>query len=287
MKLAGKRALITGASQGFGLAVARAFLIEGASVAICARGEQRLDAARQELRALVGDDQRVVTTPADVSNADEVERLIAATLEGLRGLDILVCNAGVYGPKGPSHEVDWTEWERAVAMNLHGVVLPCRAALPTLLAQRSGKIIVLSGGGATKPMAYLSAYAAAKAAIVRWAETLAEEVRGRGIDVNSVAPGALNTRFLDEVLDAGPDKVGESFYAQAVRQKEQGGTPLGRGAALCVFLASSESDGLTGKLLSAVWDPWDQLSEHRAQLDASDIYTLRRIVPSDRNQDWG
>jgi 3-oxoacyl-[acyl-carrier protein] reductase len=104
--------------------------------------------------------------------------------------------------------------------------------------------------------------------------------------VNAVAPGALNTRLLDEILDAGPGKVGSTFYEQSRAQKAQGGTPLERGASLCVFLASSASDGITGKLISAVWDPWEELATHLDDLRDSDIYTLRRIVPQERGKDW-
>jgi NAD(P)-dependent dehydrogenase (short-subunit alcohol dehydrogenase family) len=149
-----------------------------------------------------------------------------------------------------------------------------------------GKIVQLSGGGATNPLPGLSAYAASKAAVVRFAETLAEELRERHVDVNAVAPGALNTRMLDEVLAAGPQKVGQAFYERAVQQQRSGGVPLERGAALAVWLASAASDGVTAKLLSAVWDPWSDLSKHLDDL-ASDVYTLRRIVPGDRGMDWG
>jgi NAD(P)-dependent dehydrogenase (short-subunit alcohol dehydrogenase family) len=145
----------------------------------------------------------------------------------------------------------------------------------------------MSGGGATKPMPFLSAYATSKAAVVRFAENLAEEVRKDHIDVNAVAPGALNTRLLDDVLEAGPAKVGRDYYDQMVKVKAQGGTPLGVGASLCVFLASSESDGITGKLISAVWDPWEDLSMHVSDLVDTDIYTLRRIIPKDRGKEWG
>jgi 3-oxoacyl-[acyl-carrier protein] reductase len=133
----------------------------------------------------------------------------------------------------------------------------------------------------------ISAYAASKAAVVRFAETLAEEARNDNIFVNAIAPGALNTRLLDEVLEAGPEKVGQDFYNRAVKQKEHGGAPIERGADLAVFLASSASDGITGKLISAIWDPWETLPNHLAALSQTDIYTLRRIVPKDRGQDWG
>jgi len=286
VKLAGKRALITGGSEGFGLAVARAFVEEGGDVALCARRSGPLRRAQQELAATSARGARVLAVRADVASPGQVDRLVTQVLAELGGLDILVCNAGVYGPKGRLHEVDWAEWSRAVAINLMGVALVCRRVLPHFLDRRSGKILVLSGGGATKPLPFLSAYAASKAAAVRLAETLAEEVRDHGIDVNAIAPGSLNTRLLDEVLAAGPDRVGAHFYAQAERQKAEGGTALDVGASLCVFLASSASDGITGKLLSAVWDPWPALPAHRDDLRDSDIYTLRRIVPADRGKAW-
>jgi NAD(P)-dependent dehydrogenase (short-subunit alcohol dehydrogenase family) len=117
-------------------------------------------------------------------------------------------------------------------------------------------------------------------------ETLAEELRGFSIDVNAIAPGALNTRLLEEVLSAGPDAVGRKLYEKALQQRDSGGTPLEKGARLCVYLASPKSDGITGKLISAQWDPWENLHEFREQLANSDIYTLRRIVPEDRGLKW-
>jgi NAD(P)-dependent dehydrogenase (short-subunit alcohol dehydrogenase family) len=145
-----------------------------------------------------------------------------------------------------------------------------------------GKIVNLSGGGATAPLPRLSAYAASKAAVVRLTETLAEELRAFRIDVNAIAPGALNTRMLQEVLEAGPVAVGEAFYNKALRQHESGGVPLEEGARLCVYLASGESDGITGKLISAQWDPWDKLHRWKDHISESDVFTLRRIIPEDR-----
>jgi 3-oxoacyl-[acyl-carrier protein] reductase len=202
-------------------------------------------------------------------------------------LHILVNNAGVYGPKGELEEVEWVEWVRAIEINLYGSVLMCRGVLPHFKKRRYGKIVQLSGGGATNPLPRITAYAASKAAVVRLAESLAEDVRGFGIDVNSIAPGALNTRLLDEVLQAGPSKVGEQFYQKSLNQKRDGGAPVSKGAELAVFLGSSHSDGITGRLLSAMWDPWDSLGDHLQELEGSDVYTLRRIVPKDRGFSWG
>jgi NAD(P)-dependent dehydrogenase (short-subunit alcohol dehydrogenase family) len=285
--LEGRAAIITGASQGLGLVIARAYVTAGASVLLCARDGKMLEQAREEVAALAGRHQAVAMQVADVSKQADVDRLAAMALHTFPRIHILVNNAGVYGPMGPIEEIDWDTWVRAIEINLLGSVLLCRAILPHFKGHRYGKIVQLSGGGATNPLPWISAYAASKAAIIRFAETLAEEVRDFCIDVNSIAPGALNTRLLDEALAAGSEKVGKAFYDRARKQKEQGGTPLDRGADLAVFLGSAASDGITGKLLSAVWDPWEKLSEHRDHLRQTDIYTLRRIVPKDRGLNWG
>jgi NAD(P)-dependent dehydrogenase (short-subunit alcohol dehydrogenase family) len=287
MRLDGRAAVVTGGSQGFGLAVAGAFAAEGADVLICARGGEALEKARESLSAGAGAGRRVLSTVADVSRPEDAQRVVRTAVDAFGRLDALVNSAGVYGPLGLVEDVDWGEWARAIEINLMGTVLPCRAALPHMKKAGLGKIINLSGGGATAPTPRISAYAASKAAVVRFTETLAEEVRADGIDVNAVAPGALNTRLLDEVLAAGADKVGAEFYKKSLKQKEEGGAPLEKGAALCVFLASAASDGLTGKLISALWDPWETLPARAASLRKSDIYTLRRIVPKDRGEGWG
>jgi NAD(P)-dependent dehydrogenase (short-subunit alcohol dehydrogenase family) len=285
--LEGRTALVTGANQGLGLAIARASVEAGASVMMCARDADRLERARAEVAALAAPGQVVLARLADVSQRDQVDALAAATLSAFPQLHILVNNAGVYGPMGLIEDVDWDAWVRAIEINLFGSVLMCRALLPHFKARRYGKIIQLSGGGATNPLPRVSAYAASKAAIVRFAESLALEVKGDGIDVNAIAPGALNTRMMDQLIAAGPAAVGEAFFERMKRIADEGGTPLETGAALTVFLASAASDGITGKLLSAVWDPWAELPAHRADLDNSDVYTLRRVTPADRGFDWG
>lgn len=287
MKLRGRSAIISGANQGLGLEIAKQFAQEGANVMLCARNAMLLEKAQQEVLQYAASEVKVLTKVTDVTNPAQVQALVDASINAFGTLDILVANAGVYGTKGPIEEIDWDEWSEAIDINLKGTVLQCRMVVPHLKRQKHGKIIILSGGGATKPMPNLSAYAASKAGVVRFAETLAEELQDYHIDVNTVAPGALNTRLLDELLAAGPEKVGEQFYNQSLKQKETGGTPLDVGARLCTFLASSASDGISGKLLSAVWDPWASLPERVEQLKNSDVYTLRRIIPKERGFDWG
>lgn len=285
--LTGRVAVITGANQGFGLAVARAYVGAGASVLMCARDAAKLEAARRDVAALADRQQKVLAYLADVSKKEDVEHLIGEALRRFSQVHILVNNAGVYGPLGLIEQVDWGAWVHAVEINLMGSVLMCRALLPHFKTNHYGKIVQLSGGGATSPLPRISAYAVSKAAIVRFVETLAEEARADHIDINAIAPGALNTRLLDEVLAAGPDKVGQEFYARSLKQKAQGGAPLEKGVELAAFLGSAASDGITGKLISAVWDPWESLPEHADDLQRTDVYTLRRIVPKDRGLTWG
>jgi NAD(P)-dependent dehydrogenase (short-subunit alcohol dehydrogenase family) len=286
MKLRNLNALVTGGSQGLGKAIAEQFVREGASIVICARDQKLLSATRLELEKLAAAGQKVLAKPCDVSSDAQTAELAAFALKELGSVQVLVNNAGIYGPMGPTESIDWKEWTRSIEINLYGVLLPSRALMPHFKKAGSGKIIILSGGGATNPLPNLSSYAAAKAAVVRLMETLSEELKPWHVDVNAIAPGALNTRFLDEVLASGKENVGEAFYAKALKQKENGGVPLEKGARLCVYLASAQSNGITGKLISAQWDPWEKLHEHKEELAKSDIYALRRIVPEDRGKKW-
>jgi NAD(P)-dependent dehydrogenase (short-subunit alcohol dehydrogenase family) len=278
--------LITGASQGLGEAIAVEFARQGAGIFICARNKDNLLTVREKLRAIAHKDQNICARVADVSKEDDVKNLINDAVAELNHIDILVNNAGIYGPKGPIEKINSSEWVKAIEIDLFGVFYCCKYVVEHMKKNNYGKIINISGGGATAPLPFISAYAASKAAVVRFTETLAEECKGLHIDVNSVAPGALNTRLLDEVLSAGPNAVGKAFYEKALRQKKDGGDPLEIGAQLCVFLASSESDGITGRLISAKWDPWSSLAKHRQELIDGDIYTLRRIIPEDRGKKW-
>ena len=286
MRLAGRFALVTGASQGLGAEIAARFVAEGASIYLCARSEDAIRAVEQRLSATARKGQKVCGGPADVSNRADVDRIVAQALDAFGRIDILVNNAGVYGPIGPTHEVDWHAWVDAININLLGLVYACRAVTPIMLRQKSGKIINLSGGGATSPLPRMTSYAAAKAAVVRFTESLALDLKAHGINVNAIAPGALDTRLLDQVLDAGPEVVGPEFHSRMIKIKRDGGTPLSVGANLAVYLASDESARITGKLIAAAWDRWARLHEHAKELDETDIYTLRRIAPADRGRQW-
>jgi 3-oxoacyl-[acyl-carrier protein] reductase len=272
-ELTGRSAFVTGAGRGIGRAVATSLAAAGADVVLVARSPGELEETSRQVTAL---GRRTMTVPADVARRQEVGRAVAGALERLGKIDLLVNCAGRQPPIGPLWENDPDDWVRTIEVNLLGTFHCIQAVLPGMIARRQGKIVNFSGGGATGPRPNFSAYAASKAAIVRLTETLAEELRPFNIQVNAVAPGAINTGMLEEVLAAG--KAAGAELAAAQSRKAQGGTPIELAARLVVFLASGASGSLTGKLISAPhdgWQNWD--AEHVARLADSPWYTLRRM----------
>jgi NAD(P)-dependent dehydrogenase (short-subunit alcohol dehydrogenase family) len=283
--LAGRNCIITGASRGLGARVAAAFWEAGASLFLVARSTSTLQEVVGRLPGRAG--QRVAILPIDLADAAAPERVAGEAERALGAPDVLVNNAAIQGPIGRTWELEASGWAETLSVNLLAPVRLCRHVVPAMAQRGAGKIIALSGGGATAPRANFAAYASSKAGLIRFCETLAEETRGLGIDVNCVAPGAMDTAMLAAIIDAGPSAAGQREIELALKAKEAGGDTLERAASLCVFLASAASDGITGKLISAVWDPWDQLRTHLQELRRSDVYTLRRIVPADRGFQWG
>jgi NAD(P)-dependent dehydrogenase (short-subunit alcohol dehydrogenase family) len=280
MKLPGKNILITGGSQGLGRHIVEAFLAEGANVVFCARTADDVTRTQAKLTPGLKPGQQLVGLACDVADPASVAALFTRAAQ-LGPLHAVVNNAGIYGPIGPTEEVALADWNQAWQINVTGTLLVCQHAVRAMKPRGGGKIINLSGGGATQPMPRFAAYAATKAAIVRLTETLAGEYRADRIDVNAIAPGALRTRLTEQVLAAGPEKAGAEFFAKNRKWSDEGATDPKLGAALCVWLASPESDGITGRLISAQWDPWKDPAKFRA-LATGDVYTLRRIVPEDR-----
>ena len=256
MLLKDRTAIITGASRGLGQEINRLFIAEGAKTVTCSKNGN------------------AVNLKCDVSNPTSIKYFVHTSVLSLEHIDILVCNAGIYGPIGAVEDNNWDHWQSTLETNLFGVVNMCRAVIPHMKKQGHGKIIILSGGGATKPMPNFSAYAASKAAVVRFAETIAEELREYNIEVNCVAPGSMNTDFMTTAIAAGPEKSGHEFHERMLKQKQDGGDSIETAAELCLYLASNKSNGITGKLISAVWDNWNNLDKTKLQ---TDMYTLRRI----------
>ena len=274
MILKNKVALITGGSGYIGKAISRAFLREGAKVMLAARSVDELLAAKNELSDGF---KSVEIYKADVTDSTDVKNLVKKTLKIFGKIDILVNAAGIYGPIGSSIDVNFDKWKQTFEINVFGTFNLMQRVLPIMIKKGRGKIINFSGGG-DGPFPRFSAYNSSKAAVVRLTETMAAEVKDYHIDINAIAPGPVNSRFLQQALEAGEEAVGKKRYQALLKQKNEGGVPPEKAANLCVFLASSASDGLTGKFLSAVWDDWKNWDKNKiAQIMKSDKYTLRRV----------
>lgn len=278
--------LITGASRGLGAAMAKAFWEAGDNLALVARNGKVLNDLIGNLGKRKG--QSAYAIVYDLSLPVAVDKIIKTTKQHFDHLDALINNAAIQGPIGPSWKNDWFAWRQTLDVDLFAPVDLSRRCAAWMMPRKKGKIICLSGGGSTGSRPNFSAYAVAKTGLVRFCEILADELREYNIQVNCISPGAMATSLTEEIIKAGPLLAGQQEYDSAVKRKEQPGNALPtRAAELAVFLASSASNGLTGKLISALWDPWESISVHQDDLDKTDIYTLRRIVPKDRGKDWG
>lgn len=277
--------LITGASRGLGKALAEYFWQQGWSLILLARGQQVLNEVVRSLGEREG--QSAHTIAADLMHPGEIERIVETAKSLVPRLDALVNNAGIQGAVGPVWENDWNEWLGTLQVDLLAPVALCRLIAPWMTGNGGGSIISLSGGGATGPRANFSAYATAKTGLVRFSETLAEELKLGNVRVNCIAPGAMGTTMLEEVVARGEAAAGKKEYEIAVRVLREGGASMQRVAELCLFLASNASRGITGKLISAIWDNWEHWPEHLDELNSSDAYTLRRVAGRDRGFSWG
>ncbi len=277
-------ALITGSSQGFGEFLARRFWDAGYSLCLIARSDVGLEQVVTTLPA--SKEQQVISMVCDLGDQAQIAELSVKVRGCFSRLDVLINNAAIHGPIGPLLETDFSLWQQTIQVDLLAPVFLCRSFIPWMQEIGGGSIINLSGGGATGPRPNFSAYATAKAGLVRFSETLAEETKPYGVRVNCIAPGAMNTALLGEILENGA-AAGEQEFALANKVFTEGGALMKNVADLALFLASPASKGITGKLISAVWDDWEHWPEHLDDLSSSDVYTLRRIVGRDRGFSWG
>ena len=246
----------------------------GAWVGLVARNEPALLQVAREINTQGG---RALPLVADVSLPPVIDQAVSRALATMGRIDVLINAAGLQAPIGRFKDNDPEEWEQTVKVNLFGPARLIHAVLPGMLAQGQGKIINFSGGGATAPRPHFSAYATSKAALVRFTETLAEELKLYNIQVNAVAPGAINTKMLDEIVAAG-EQAGPEYH-QALERAQTGGTPVEMVCELVKFLASPASGSLTGKLISAPHDPWRDWAGKGEEINATPLYTIRRLDP--------
>ena len=274
MKLDGRVAVITGAGRGIGRAIALAYAREGAKLALAARSEPELEEAVAAVSEL---GVEAIAVPTDVTSQQDAERLASRTAERFGRIDVLVNNAGISGPVGPLQNNDIDEWVSTITVNLTGTFLVCRAVIPVMLEQAGGKIINLSGAGATNAWSNMSAYCSSKAAVVRLTEVLAQELADKGITVNALGPGSVHTSMWDRMTEQAAEAGADFIHELGVRVTSGGGASIDECAELAVWLASEESGELTGRLISATTDDFRGLPPKIPEIMAGDAYTLRRV----------
>ena len=262
--------VITGSSSGIGKFLADSLAAKGHAICRLARSPQDGFSFR-----------------CDVSEWPALQDCARAVAKKWEVLDGLICCAGIQEPIGPAMEVDPRAWRKNLGVNLDGTFFAIRAFHPLLKkSPRRAKVICFSGGGSTRPRPNFAAYGIAKTGVVRLVETLAAEWQDQPLDVNAVAPGAIFTRMTEQILARGAAMAGKAEFESASKLSGDNSGRLEQVLSLVEFLLSGKSDGISGKLISAAWDPWNRLDQFKNDL-AGDIYTLRRIVPKDRGKTWG
>lgn len=261
--------LVTGAGRGIGKRLAIGFAAAGARVGLLARSKAELDLAHLEIEHGGGTALRV---RADVTDFEQMCAAVDRMRVSYGGIRVLVCAAAVQGPIGPLVDTNPKGWIETIQTNLFGVMHACRAVLPHMVEHRQGKIIVLSGRGAADARPNFSAYAASKAAVVRFVETVAEEVRDHNIQINCMAPGGTYTHMTDEILRAG-ERAGWKEGEDALALRHSGGVAPEKQIQLALFLASEEANHISGKLIH-INDDWKRMRDANIH---PEIYTLRRV----------
>jgi len=271
--LENKRIIITGGSMGIGFAVAQRCAKEGAMPTLVSRHKDDLEKAIK----MIGESGKNHSYYClDVSVPEKVKEMADSVEKDLGFIDGLVNCAGTLAPIGKIDEIDPIEFTKTININLLGTFHMCHYFIPLLKNSKRGKIVNYSGGGATSPFPNYSAYAVSKIGIVRLTENMALESKNDNIDINAVAPGFVMTRLHQETIKAGK-KAGEDYLKKTLGLISKGGVSPDIPARLTVFLLSRQSDGITGKLISAPWDPWEDNNFLTRLKNDKDLATLRRI----------
>jgi NAD(P)-dependent dehydrogenase (short-subunit alcohol dehydrogenase family) len=261
-RLQGQVAIVTGASRGVGRATAEALDAEGAAVALAARSEPELAATARRLG-------HAMAVPTDVTRTADVERLVEATERELGPPTLLVAGAGTWEHVGPAWEGDPEAWWRDVEVTLRGAYLCARAVLPGMVARGTGRIVALSSYAANRPRPYSSGYASGKAALLRFVDSLAAEVEGRGVSVFAVTPGFVRTRLVE---DAARSEEGRRWLPELAERQDA--LEPERAGRLVVELATGRADALSGRFLH-VLDDLDDLIARADEISRDDVYALR------------
>ena len=272
-KLEGRVALITGGGRGIGRAIAQGYAAEGARLALVSRTTDELVETARLVNELHG--AEAIALVADVSKREEVDQAVGQALAHFGVIDVLVNNAGNIGPVNTVWNSDPEEWARTIAVHLMGVFYGCRSVLPSMLERGQGRIVNMSGVGGPNT----TAYDAAKTAIVNLTENLALELRDTPITVNAISPGSINTRMWEETRDLSLAIGDMATYERGVQVTSGQGASIERAAELAVFLGSDDCGSLSGRLIRAFADRFEEFPARVDEIMASEAYLLRRVDP--------
>jgi len=267
MILEGKTIIVTGGNKGIGLEISKKIIKEGGYVFICSKNDN------DNLKEYYG---HYSFFKCDVSDEFQVHRFMNTINEKYNNVYGLVNCAGIYGPIGKTTIIDNHSILNTIKINLMGTINMCNSFI-NLIKNKKRKIVNFSGGGASGPFPNYSAYAISKIGIVKLTENLSIELSKDNIDINCIAPGFVATNIHKKTLEAGPHTAGKEFYEKTKEQLEGKSTSPKIAADLVIFLLSEESNGISGKFISAPWDPWKEKNFQEELRNNKDLATIRRI----------
>lgn len=267
--LLGQVAVVTGGGRGIGRAIAQALAAAGATVAVLSRSANELEQTVALIRDAGG---KAHAHAVDISDSEGVRKTISELRGTLGPVDILVNNAGMIGPLGPFWQNDIDAWWRAMDVNLRGHLLCTHAVLPEMISRRRGRIVNVSSGAGTAPIANLSSYVASKTALIRFTENLAAETKPHGVSVFAIAPGTVRTAMAEYSANS-PE--GQKWIPWFRRLFDEGiAVPPERAAQLVLALVSGIADALSGRFIS-VMDDLKLILENAAEIEKEALYCLR------------
>lgn len=278
-----KVAIVTGGSRGIGAAIAKRFAQEGCNLLLVARTKSELEKTATSIKRQFS--VNVSSYQADIGNENEVVLMVQHTITEFNKIDILVNNAAIIGPMGEISQIEGKDFFNAIRNNIGGTVFCTKAVIPHMKPQKQGCIINLSGGGGLYPLPYYDAYSASKAAIVRLTENFALELEEFHINVIAISPGAVNTKMFDQQLKVDKNSIGKKNWQALQDRLASGGDSIDKVSELALFIACQNRKELNGRVISAIWDNWENISNKKEKIIDTDTFQMRRIVPKDRGID--
>jgi NAD(P)-dependent dehydrogenase (short-subunit alcohol dehydrogenase family) len=265
----GQVAVVTGGGRGLGRALAQALAAAGCAVGVIARSPDEL---AETVRLIEASGGAACAVPADITDAAAIGAAFAAVEQALGPVDLLVNNAGIIGPLGPFADSAVADWWRAVEVNLRGQILCAHRVLPGMIARRRGRIVNIASGGGAAMLPYFSAYITSKAALIRFSECLAAEVRGAGIAVFAMGPGTVRTAMSEYSLNSPAGRQWLPWFRDIFDEGRD--LPPERPAALLLALASGRMDRLSGGFFTPS-DDLDAILAAAREIEAKKLYTMQ------------